>query len=241
MSDSDYRLSHLDRGDTYDRYLAETPIDSYMHEMESRIVRRAVPALFDGPIPRYLDFACGTGRMTSVFEPMAETAFGIDVSESMVSQARGKCPRTQFRIHDITQSPPDIAPVDLVSSFRFFGNANDDLRVAVLDALNRLLLPGGYLVVNDHRNPQAIHHLLYRLTGGTETVDLSYFKMRRLLRAAGFAIQRSYGIGWWIVRSGLARQEMLDSALGRFLEPVSRLPFLAPICTDMVIVARKVR
>ena len=39
---------------------------------------------------------------------------------------------------------------DLVTSFRFFGNAQDELRSSALAAINRHLRPQGYLIINNH-------------------------------------------------------------------------------------------
>src|ERR1700760_3165464 len=43
-----------------------------------------------------LDFACGTGRVLACVETLADTADGIDISESMVSVARTKCHRARL-------------------------------------------------------------------------------------------------------------------------------------------------
>jgi len=239
MDEADYRTSHIGKGGDYDRFIAEDPVAAYFDDAEKRIVRRVVPAIFGGKIPRYLDFACGTGRLTSLFKTLAQQSYGIDISGTMLTEARARCPDVEFVEGDITAEKIDIEPVDLISSFRFFPNAQDSLREAVLAELNKLLKPGGYLVINNHRNPHAIHYCLHRLTGGEAELDFSYFKMRRLLDKAGFEIVRTYGIGWWLLRSSFFRKETLESPLGRRLEPLSRWGFMAPICPDMVVIARK--
>ena len=239
MNDLDYRLSHLGKGDDYDKFIAEDPVAAYFDGAEKRIVRQIVPKLFSGKIPRYLDFACGTGRLTSLFETMSDRSYGIDISPSMLAEAKIRCSTVEFVHADITREKCDVEPVDLISSFRFFPNAQDSLRKAVLSELSKLLKPRGYLVINNHRNPHAIHYGLHRLTGGRGELDFSYFRMRRLLKEAGFEIVRTYGIGWWIIRSSFFRKEVLESSLGRLLEPLSRWGFMAPICPDMVVLARK--
>ena len=131
----------------------------------------------------------------------------MDVSESMVAEARPKCPRTRFVVHDVTETPLPIAPVELVTAFRFFGNAEDDLRVSALQAIRRSLAPGGYLVLNDHENPWALQTLLRRLVGQRARADLHHWKLRRLLPSAGFRVRRTesaYGYtvrGWRVPRS----------------------------------------
>jgi SAM-dependent methyltransferase len=170
-----YSESHKDRGDQYDGYLAGNAFDNYMAVWEARRVREIVNRLFPGGVPRYLDFACGTGRMTSVIAALAQHVTGVDVSESMLAHARNKLPAVRFVCADITKSTADIGAekFDLVSAFRFFGNAEHELRLEVLHALGKLLPPGGYLLINNHRNPGSVAARLRLLAGGHSELDLT--------------------------------------------------------------------
>jgi SAM-dependent methyltransferase len=240
----DYRLSHLRTGQAYEAELGQSPLDMYLAAREAEIIRALVPRLFPQGLGRYLDFACGTGRITQLVEPLAHESFGIDVAPGMVELARERCPRTQFWLCDVTRQDPGIGPVQLVTAFRFFGNAQDELRRSALRALRRLLAPGGYLLVNNHRNPGCLRNVLLRLAGlplpeyHGRPVDLHYWKLHRLLLEAGFRLVRAYGIGFWIFRAALERPSILQSRLARALESFSRLPPLGPFCPDAVLVAR---
>ncbi len=234
---SDYRDSHLTKGSTYNNSLANNPWDNYMTGMETSIMTSILSGM--GGIPRSLDFAAGTGRLTKVVEKFSDQSFAIDISQSMVEQAKKDCKKTTFFIGDITRERIDIDPVNLITSFRFFGNAQDELRIAVLEVLNRYLAQDGYLIINNHRNPWAINSLSLRLAGKDEGMDLSYFKLKSLLQACGFTIKKSYGIGWWVVRSKFKTEAVLQSSAGRFFESLSNFPPILPICPDMVIVAQK--
>ncbi len=236
---SDYRRSHLAKGVDYDRDLGEPGFDAYMAGRERDILVRIVPRLFPNRIPRYLDFACGTGRITQLIEPMAEVSLGIDISKSMIAEARGKCRRTVFMVGDPTREQPAIEPVHLVSAFRFFGNAQDELRRSALAAIHALLVSRGFLIINNHRNAWSLHRLLMRCRGESDGANLSYRRLNRLLAECGFQLLRTYGIGFWVVRHRLKRPEALNSPAARFLEPVSNLRVLGPFCPDAVIVARK--
>jgi SAM-dependent methyltransferase len=208
-----------------------------MTGMETSIMTSILSGM--GGIPRSLDFAAGTGRLTKVVEKFSDQSFAIDISQSMVEQAKKDCKKTTFFIGDITRERIDIDPVNLITSFRFFGNAQDELRIAVLEVLNRYLAQDGYLIINNHRNPWAINSLSLRLAGKDEGMDLSYFKLKSLLQACGFTIKKSYGIGWWVVRSKFKTEAVLQSSAGRFFESLSNFPPILPICPDMVIVAQK--
>ncbi len=237
--DTDYRGEHVGRGEDYDRDLACGNFDTYMTAREHAILGREVSRMFPGGVPRYLDFACGTGRITERLEPLAREAHGVDVAASMVERARRKCPRTHFRIGDPTRDEVDIPPVDLATAFRFFGNAQDGLRREALAALHRLIRPGGILILNNHKNRWSLHALLRACRGHRPDGDLSYRRLRRMLRDAGFRVVRTYGIGAWLVRHRWNRPAIMRSRLVRWIDAgmgVWPLRFLAP---DLVVIARR--
>jgi ubiquinone/menaquinone biosynthesis C-methylase UbiE len=237
-SDEDYRRSHLARGETYDQFLASTPFDAYMAQRERIFLNEAVPSLFPADRPRYLDFACGTGRITSAVAPLCADSVGVDISQSMLEQARVKCPGVRFVHADLTQDRSDLGDFDLVTAFRFFGNAQPSLREAALGAVRSILRPGGYLVINSHRNPHSVASLLHVATGVRERTDLHYFKLRSLLRRHGFSIVRVLPIGVWMYRARL-QATASDSPRAEKFERLFRSPLFAPIAPDVVMVARK--
>jgi ubiquinone/menaquinone biosynthesis C-methylase UbiE len=237
---SDYRLSHIAKGADYDRCIEQDPLSQYMARREAYLLSRLAQKHFGGRIARYLDFACGTGRITSLMENKAERAYALDVSSSMVEIARTKCHTTTFLIGDLTREPLEFGEIDLITAFRFFGNAQQDLRKNVLVALRRKLASGGYLIFNNHRNPAALKSYLLRMSGASENVDLDIKKIRQLLRDTGFKIVRIYGIGAWVVCNRVAgNRSLLNSALARCLEHLSLLPGVARFCPDMIVVARR--
>ena len=239
-STTDYRTSHLARGADYDDALAAAPFDAYMARIERELLLQIVPGLFPGGVPRYLDFACGTGRVTETIAPLSDVSVGVDVSASMLARAKEKCPRARFVRHDVTRSPLQLEAFDLVSSFRFLGNAQPELRTAALRAIHGLLAPEGYLIVNNHRNPSSLHNVLLRLRGQTDGSDLTLRALDGLMSDIGFEVVRAYGIGLWVVRHTLHRRAVLDGRWAPRLEPVSRARGLARLCPDMIVVARRV-
>jgi SAM-dependent methyltransferase len=241
-ADEDYRLSHLSRGGTYDATLAAAPFDAYMARFEGQHLRRIIPTLFPSAPPRYVDFACGTGRITEVVAPMCAEAVGVDVSPEMLQQARRKCPTVRFVQADLTtQTDLDLGSFDLVTAFRFFGNAQQSLRMAALSAIHRLLRLGGCLVLNSHRNPHAVAALLHAATGGgSGGMDLNYLKLRSMLRRFGFEVEQAIPVGVWMYRSKLLTVEHRPERAER-LEQRFRFPALAPVAPDVVVVARKIR
>lgn len=235
----DYRNSHLVKGADYDTSLAGLPFDRYMARHEARLLSAILDQYFPDGVPAYLDFACGTGRITSQVEQSARQSYAVDVSEQMVSEARQKCQKTTFIVQDITRDPLQLRDLDLITSFRFFGNAQDTLRQEALTALRAILRPDGYLVVNNHRNSHSIRNLLLRLTGQPTDGELSHPKFRRLLTASGFDIVETRGIGMWVFRATLATPSFLESPKADLFERISRFPLVAPISPDVIFVARR--
>jgi SAM-dependent methyltransferase len=241
----DYRYSHFRKGEEYEAELGRGAMDRYMADREAEILVDLVPRLFPNGLDRYLDFACGTGRITRLIEGMAAQSYGIDVAPGMLDVARRQCPKTTFLECDLTQQDPGLEPVRLVTAFRFFGNAQEELRRSALRAIHRLLVDGGYLVFNNHRNPVSLRNLLLRIARRPlpdyhgRTVDLHYWKLQSLLKETGFELMRSRGIGVWIFRTALERMEVLNSRTAHLLEPISHLRPLGPFCPDAVLIARR--
>jgi len=157
----------------------------------------------------------------------------------MLSVARSKCPTTEFVVADVTKSLPALEPYDLVTSFRFFGNAEDELRTEVLGALSRFARSGGYLIINNHRNPSCGHVLLGRMRGFKHDMDLTKGKITKMLSHAGFRLLKSYGIGWWLARSAWMRNEILNAPYAQYLEKFGLAVGLSAVSPDMVLIAKK--
>jgi predicted TPR repeat methyltransferase len=234
-----YKESHKGKSSNYDQDLEEGGFDAFMAEQESRFLRRNIPILFPRGLASYLDFACGTGRITSVVEDLATKSFGVDVSESMQAVAKEKCRKTTFFLHDLTEAPLNIEPVQLVTAFRFFGNAEDPLRAAALDGISRQTASGGYLIINNHRNPSSISIRLANLRGHGDTADLSPDKLEAMLKKAGFLVVKVFGLGWWYLHHRLDSKTICQSMLASILDPISRLPGFYRYCPDYIVVAKK--
>lgn len=237
----DYRDIHVDRGGHYDATLAASAFDNYMTLWEEKHVRELLPRVCPNGIDRYLDFACGTGRLTRVIADYAREVVGVDISATMLEAARPKLPRARFVLADLTSETVELGQFDLVSSFRFFGNAEPALRAAVLRALSPMVRMGGHLLVNNHRNPWALMNVFDRLTGGTADVHLTPRIFRRILADAGFDIVETRPIAVWQYRSKLAAQAGSQPDREARLEQRYGGSFWAPIAPDAVILARKVR
>lgn len=112
---------------------------------------RDIPALLRKHVrgTRALDFGCGTGRSTRFLRDLAFEAVGVDVSELMLEQARGRDPQGDYRlVADGTLAPFGTGTLDLVlAAFTFDNIPTDREKTSALRELRRLLVtPGGRLL-----------------------------------------------------------------------------------------------
>ena len=158
-----------------------------------------------GPV-RLLDFACGTGRVLAVLEPLVDGAVGVDISEGMAAVARTKCRSAQVRVGDILTQPAILGQdaFEVISCFRFVLNAEPKLRLQVLRQLRAVLRqPQGVLLVNVHGNAHSLRHPAIawkrrgKRTPGPEEMlnEMTPGEVEALLSAAGFTIARRFGFG----------------------------------------------
>jgi hypothetical protein len=159
----------------------------------------------------------------------------------MLDIAKKKCIQAKFFLFDLTKESPDLGAFDLITAFRFFGNAQDELRLAALSALHSYLEPDGYLVLNNHRNPNAVQNRLSSWTGGESRMDLSPAKLKCHARACDFVPVDAYGIGCWSLRHRWQSWVEGPAKGVDFLERLSRHRMFATFAPDFVMVLKKRR
>jgi SAM-dependent methyltransferase len=152
----DYRTSHMlpNKGASYDATFQNLPYRKLVWEWEKDILREAVNAIRrEKKSIKYLDFACGTGRILGFLEDKVDTSFGVDVSPEMLEVARQKSGKATLILGDLTQQTLfDQGSFDLVTAFRFFLNAEPTLKEDALRAIHQALRDDGYLIFNIHMN-----------------------------------------------------------------------------------------
>lgn len=214
--------------------------DSWMWQMQADYVGTVLDRRFPRGIDRYLDFACGSGRVLATVAPRAERALGVDVSDKMLALARQRVPAAVLQQRDITVESDVGERFDLVTAFRFFLNAEPDLRRDALRALHSRLEDDGLLIVNLHGNPWSMRCLgasIRRLVLRQPTHHLSLRTFAALLGETGFEIQEWRGFGLLVPRVF----KTFGPALPQAAEALTRrFPALQNVCVDLVVVCRKV-
>lgn len=111
---------------------------------------RDIPALIEAHVQgtRALDFGCGTGRSTRFLRDLGFEVVGLDIAESMLVRARELDPEGDYRLVPDGELPGlNPESFDLIlSAFTFDNIPEFAVKVALLTALRRLLVPGGRMV-----------------------------------------------------------------------------------------------
>jgi SAM-dependent methyltransferase len=104
-----------------------------------------------GPGTRYLDVGCGSGMVAEMAAARGAEVFGIDAAEAMLSIARSRAPRGDFRQGDLEALPFADGTFDVVTGFNSFQYAGNP--VAALRDAGRVAKKGAPVVVMTFGNP----------------------------------------------------------------------------------------
>jgi ubiquinone/menaquinone biosynthesis C-methylase UbiE len=152
----DYRTSHVlpNKGRSYDATFQNLAYRKIVWKWEQDVLCRALHEIRSQQRSiKYLDFACGTGRILGFLEEDVDESFGVDVSSSMLEVAKQKSKKSKLILADLTHDELfEPCSLDLVTAFRFFLNAQSSLKEEALHAIYRILRANGYLIFNIHMN-----------------------------------------------------------------------------------------
>lgn len=238
---TDYRRSHMqpEKGRSYHAAFAELPHRKMVWQLEQGVLDRILCKYFGKPPVRYLDFACGTGRILMYLEGRTQYAVGVDVSRSMLQEARRLRRRADLIEADITKD--DVlgrTKFDLITAFRFFANAQLELRDQAMGVLCSHLEDGGYLVFNNHMNTGSTRARLARLRGRGGYSGFSLADVEALVNKAGLEVTDVYHM---CVLPASEEHLPLPVYLLRPLETLlGRFGLLRSFSENLVFVCRKV-
>lgn len=198
---NDYRKSHsaAQCARDYDAHYNSGRGYFYWNYFEKPYLEKLFARLAKEIPGRYLDFACGTGRILEIGAAHFIDSVGIDVSENMLAVARQKAPNVHLIRADLTADAPEIGRFTVISLFRFLLNAEDELRSVVLSWLRKVIAPGGVLIVNNHLNTYSLAgrfcQLRNLLNGEPKGRVLSDREVKSVLGRFGFNIFEQHGFG----------------------------------------------
>ncbi len=194
-----------------------------------------------GPV-NYLDFACGTGRITCMVEHLVDSSTAVDVSESMIHEAKAKLKRTGI-IHVLEDDLLREERFQLITAFRFFVNAEPALRASAMNYLAGKLSMGWIFVFNIHQNSGSIHTRAGAVVRRVRRVEpdqtMNYWSVAaatQMLIDCGLRVRRLYSVG--LLR--VPRLPVRSGLYGMVDHIASRSRRLARLSSGPVIVAAQV-
>jgi len=186
-----------DAGIAYDKTFETGYCAAHWQKIEKPLLE-GVLYPFGGRERTCMDFACGTGRVTRVAAMLFGTVVGVDVSEAMLLHALVP---ENVRLYCIDITRISLAETfDVVTAFRFFLNAEDNLRRQALRAIYRHLHEDGVLVCNIHLNATSPMGLVSRaLNWAYPAIPRNVLTMgqfSKILTEEGFEIMDTTSYGY---------------------------------------------
>jgi len=181
-------------------YDNESSFDAIIWRLEQRALKQLIERFVPCPSKvALLDFACGTGRVLTYLEGWFGSSIGIDISSTMAREARRRVRYSQVIVGDI-ESDPNLArgPFEVITAFRFFLNAEPELRERVLKALYNRLSQSGVMIANIHGHSPSLRSAAFRLKllfrSGATINEMRGSEFRRIVEQAGFRVVDSIGL-----------------------------------------------
>jgi SAM-dependent methyltransferase len=163
------------------------------------LLRAELAGAGGSPASRALDAGCGTGFQTAILLELGYETLGLDLSASLLGEARRRCVGARLVQGDLAALPWRDAVVDLVvccgSTLSFVGDARKAVR-----ELARVLRPGGRLFVEVEQRWSL--DLLWRLASSLTGDPLGYGATAAEARRA---LGRPFGDGIWMDYPGYPR------------------------------------
>jgi SAM-dependent methyltransferase len=227
----------------YERFYKANTYDAFIWELQRSRLEAVIAGLRRGDSKlKHLDFACGTGRIISAIHGLVDGSTGVDVSQNMLTMARLNCPSAVLKHGDIIKSPGLVdADYDVITAFRFFLNAEPQVRQAVmLNLASRLRTADSRLIFNVHEHARSyvgLKRLLFPHRYGSQRT-MSRAEAVALVENAGLEVETWYGFG-------ICPRRLYSTPLGFIMQEVDRwaAQHLAPrsISWDLLFVCRPVR
>lgn len=237
-----YKDSHSGKGygKFYDSCYKEDTFDSRIWELEKGVIDRILKKYFPVKADKYLDFACGTGRICEYLESKVNESTGVDLAEEMVQIAEEKCKKTKFIVEDITHNNSlGSNRFDLITAFRFFLNAEDNLRKNALKEIAMMLKRDGMLIINIHGNKHSLRHIPFLIRNFFDkkalVTELSIQEVEDYLHLCDLKIVDIYGLSFMPVIFSKIFPKNIWIKMENFL---GNLKIFNKFGTDLVIVIK---
>jgi SAM-dependent methyltransferase len=157
--------------------LADKPLDRALLDRFAELTRGR------GPV---CDLGCGPGQIARYLRDRGAPAFGADLSEASLREARRLSPDIPFQRHDMLALGLRSSALAGVAAFYAIVHCSDEQLARALDEIARVLGPGGHLLLSFHVG-EGVHHV-DELFGRPAAADFRFFAVDPVaarIRAAG--------------------------------------------------------
>jgi ubiquinone/menaquinone biosynthesis C-methylase UbiE len=137
------------------------------------------------------DMGCGPGQVARYLRDAGTTVFGLDLSPRMLEQARKFNPDISFREGNMMALDLQDGSLAGITAFYAIVNIPKESLPSVFREMERVLQPGGLLLLAFHTGDQVLHE--DELWGQPISMDFFLFQpltIRQCVEAAGLAIEQ---------------------------------------------------
>ncbi|MGH7797414.1 MAG: class I SAM-dependent DNA methyltransferase [Candidatus Binatia bacterium] len=199
----DYRFSHAGNGSWSDGYddklFSPGSYDFHVWQQEKHLITHLIGKWVHWR-DRYLDFACGTGRILTHVEDHFSLSVGLDISLTMLTQAHSKVKNAILVCGDATRFPELLSGTfDCITAWRFFLNAQPQLREEAMAFLaSKLNSTESVLMFNVHGNRYSSRWLMVAVNHlrGRNNNTMSYSEVQELIERHGLEIVDCHGVNF---------------------------------------------
>jgi ubiquinone/menaquinone biosynthesis C-methylase UbiE len=251
-----YRECHLrdDDAQAYHDVYAAGYYAAQWRQLEQPWLAALFEELRAGGSRTMLDMACGQGRISLLGAKHFDRVLGIDFSSQMLvraEQAADADPTLanadlRFEVGDVGSFSAE-APYDVVTAFRFFLNAEDELRIDGLRCARRNLSPSGTFIASVQCSGTSPLAWFYSASGTARRLSgkpissvrnaLSLSALKKMLAAEGFQVYRVHRYSL-LPRIGRLTESLAEKHLARIERLGKIVPGLSLLSQAYIVCAR---
>jgi ubiquinone/menaquinone biosynthesis C-methylase UbiE len=177
--------------ESYDR-LADEYARRLFNELQDKPLDRQLLIRFvaEAPPGDLCDMGCGPGQVARYLRDAGATVFGIDLSPQMLRQARKLNPDISFREGNMLALDLNDGSLAGIAAFYAIVNIPQSSLQFVFREMERVLKPGGLLLLAFHTGDQVLHEA--ELWGQPIAMDFFLFpisSIRHCVETAGLTIE----------------------------------------------------
>lgn len=206
-----YSKSHFHKGENYHNKFKILPGRKIIWELEKKIIIKFLKK-YNTKNTKHLDFASGSGRISKLLERYFKTQCLLDSSKNMLSFAKKILPKSKIINEDFRKIRLLKKKFDLITAFRFFPNAEPDLRKRAMIFISKHLDKEGIFIFNNHRNFWSLPYIMRRFTFRSDGFGMTHSEILNLLNMCNLQLietksvgiftdkEKGYFINWKIIR-----------------------------------------